>query len=154
MPPQYACAMKGLGKAATRRTAPCSGTSGCRSFRGAKLGVPGAGGRGHVSTLPRIMAGEIAEFDGEAFPARGLSTGCLPREPRPDPPKTVSRQTSARAWPACARCSGVATRWWPTPSSGLVSPDDGRGAGGAGRAAELRAGQSARIASSGSTFAA
>ena len=56
---------------------------------GAKIGVLGANGAGK-STLLRIMAGEITEFDGEAFPARGISIGYLPQEPRLDPSKTVS----------------------------------------------------------------
>ena len=36
------------------------------------------------------MAGEITEFDGEAFPADGLSVGYLPQEPQLDASKTVA----------------------------------------------------------------
>ncbi|HSL21756.1 MAG TPA: energy-dependent translational throttle protein EttA [Vicinamibacterales bacterium] len=55
---------------------------------GAKIGVLGANGAGK-STLLRIMAGEDRDFNGEAFPAEGISIGFLPQEPRLDPSKTV-----------------------------------------------------------------
>jgi sulfate-transporting ATPase len=56
---------------------------------GAKIGVLGLNGAGK-STVLKVMAGEITEFDGEAFPANGLTVGYLPQEPRLDPNKTVA----------------------------------------------------------------
>ena len=56
---------------------------------GAKIGVIGLNGAGK-STLLRIMAGEVTEFDGEAFPAERLTVGYLPQEPTLDPTKTVA----------------------------------------------------------------
>jgi ATP-binding cassette ChvD family protein len=55
---------------------------------GAKIGVLGLNGAGKSSLL-RIMAGEDNEFQGEAFPADGISVGFLPQEPRLDAKKTV-----------------------------------------------------------------
>jgi ATP-binding cassette ChvD family protein len=57
-------------------------------FYGAKIGVLGANGAGK-STLLRIMAGAETEFNGEAFPAKGIRVGFLPQEPQLDPSKTV-----------------------------------------------------------------
>ena len=88
MPPQYVYTMKGLGKRYPPDRTVLEDI--WLSFLpGAKIGVLGANGAGK-STLLRIMAGEITEFDGEAFPAQGLSVGYLPQEPRLDPSKTVS----------------------------------------------------------------
>ena len=88
MPPQYVYTMKGLGKRYPPGRTVLEDI--WLSFLpGAKIGVLGANGAGK-STLLRIMAGEITEFDGEAFPAQGLSVGYLPQEPRLDPSKTVS----------------------------------------------------------------
>ena len=55
---------------------------------GAKIGVLGANGSGK-STLLRIMAGEIDDVLGEAFPAKGITVGYLSQEPQLDPSKTV-----------------------------------------------------------------
>ncbi len=55
---------------------------------GAKIGVLGLNGAGK-STLLRIMAGEITEYDGEAWPAKGVKVGYLPQEPMLDPAKDV-----------------------------------------------------------------
>jgi sulfate-transporting ATPase len=55
---------------------------------GAKIGVLGLNGAGK-STLLKIMAGEIKEFGGEAWPAKGVQVGYLPQEPRLDPSKDV-----------------------------------------------------------------
>src|SRR6185295_19870419 len=55
---------------------------------GAKIGVLGLNGAGK-STLLKIMAGEIKEFAGEAWPAKGVKVGYLSQEPRLDPSKTV-----------------------------------------------------------------
>ncbi len=88
MPPRYVYTMKGLGKRYPPDRTVLKDI--WLSFLpGAKIGVLGANGAGK-STLLRIMAGEITEFDGEAFPAQGLSVGYLPQEPRLDPTKTVS----------------------------------------------------------------
>jgi sulfate-transporting ATPase len=57
-------------------------------FPGAKIGLIGANGAGK-STVLRIMAGEIGEFMGEAFPAEGVKVGFLPQEPQLDPSKNV-----------------------------------------------------------------
>ncbi len=57
-------------------------------FPGAKIGVIGLNGSGK-STLLRIMAGDITEFGGEAFPAEGVRIGYLPQEPALDPSKDV-----------------------------------------------------------------
>ena len=88
MPPQFVYTMKGLGKRYPPDRVVLKDI--WLSFLpGAKIGVLGANGAGK-STLLRVMAGEITEFDGEAFPAQGLSVGYLPQEPRLDPSKTVS----------------------------------------------------------------
>ncbi|MEM7583200.1 MAG: energy-dependent translational throttle protein EttA [Acidobacteriota bacterium] len=55
---------------------------------GAKIGVLGLNGAGK-STLLKIMAGEITEFDGEAWPAKDAKVGYLPQEPMLDPDKDV-----------------------------------------------------------------
>ncbi len=57
-------------------------------FPGAKIGLIGANGAGK-STLLKIMAGELKEFLGEAWPAEGTRMGYLPQEPRLDPSKNV-----------------------------------------------------------------
>ena len=56
---------------------------------GAKIGVVGLNGAGK-STLLRIMAGEEAEFLGEAWAADGATVGFLPQEPQLDPGKDVT----------------------------------------------------------------
>jgi len=55
---------------------------------GAKIGVLGLNGAGK-STLLKIMAGEIKEFAGEAWPAKGIKVGYLSQEPRLDEGKDV-----------------------------------------------------------------
>ncbi len=55
---------------------------------GVKIGVIGPNGAGK-STLLRIMAGLDTEFEGEAWPAKGVSVGYLPQEPELDDTKTV-----------------------------------------------------------------
>jgi energy-dependent translational throttle protein EttA len=57
-------------------------------YPGAKIGLIGSNGAGK-STLLRIMAGEIKDFLGEAWPAEGVRVGYLPQEPDLDPEKTV-----------------------------------------------------------------
>jgi ATP-binding cassette ChvD family protein len=55
---------------------------------GAKIGVIGPNGSGK-STLMRIMAGVDKEFDGEAWPGKGVRVGYLPQEPELDETITV-----------------------------------------------------------------
>jgi len=57
-------------------------------FPGAKIGVLGLNGAGK-STLLKIMAGEVTDFGGEAWPAKGTRVGYLSQEPRLDPAKDV-----------------------------------------------------------------
>ena len=57
-------------------------------FPGAKIGLIGANGAGK-STLRKIMAGEIKDFLGEAWPADQVRVGYLPQEPQLDPDKNV-----------------------------------------------------------------
>jgi ATP-binding cassette ChvD family protein len=57
-------------------------------FPGAKIGVLGLNGAGK-STLLKIMAGEVKEFGGEAWAAKGARVGYLHQEPRLDPDKDV-----------------------------------------------------------------
>lgn len=55
---------------------------------GAKIGVIGPNGAGK-STLMRIMAGVDSEFDGEAWPGKGVRVGYLPQEPELDETRNV-----------------------------------------------------------------
>ncbi len=55
---------------------------------GAKIGVIGPNGAGK-SSLMRIMAGVDTEFDGEAWPGKGVRVGYLPQEPELDEARTV-----------------------------------------------------------------
>jgi len=57
-------------------------------YYGAKIGVLGMNGAGKSSVM-RIMAGVDTEFDGEAFPAKGITVGYLPQEPQLNPEKSV-----------------------------------------------------------------
>ena len=57
-------------------------------FPGAKIGVLGLNGAGK-STLLKIMAGQITEFGGEAWAAKGTKVGYLSQEPQLDPAKDV-----------------------------------------------------------------
>ncbi len=87
MGPQYVFTMKGLGKVVPPKREILKNI--WLSFLpGAKIGVLGLNGAGKSSLL-RIMAGQDAEFVGEAFPAPGLTVGFLPQEPRLDPTKDV-----------------------------------------------------------------
>ncbi len=88
MGPQFVYTMKGLTKVYPPDQAVLKDI--WLSFLpGAKIGVLGLNGAGK-STVLRIMAGEITEFDGEAFTADGLSVGYLSQEPKLDPEKTVA----------------------------------------------------------------
>ncbi|MGH6816984.1 MAG: energy-dependent translational throttle protein EttA [Hyphomicrobiaceae bacterium] len=57
-------------------------------FPGAKIGVVGVNGSGK-STLLKIMAGQLSEFQGEAWAAEGVTVGYLPQEPELDAAKDV-----------------------------------------------------------------
>ena len=88
MGPQYVYTMKGLGKVYPPGQAVLKDI--WLSFLpGAKIGVLGLNGAGK-STLLRVMAGQVTEFEGEAFPSEGLTVGYLPQEPVLDPSKTVA----------------------------------------------------------------
>ena len=88
MGPQYVYTMKGLRKVYSPDRVVLNDI--WLSFLpGAKIGVLGLNGAGK-STLLRLMAGEITEYEGESFPADGLSVGYLPQEPRLNSTKTVA----------------------------------------------------------------
>jgi ATP-binding cassette ChvD family protein len=55
---------------------------------GAKIGVVGLNGSGK-STLLKIMAGELEDFQGEAWAADRVRVGYLPQEPELDPTQDV-----------------------------------------------------------------
>ncbi|MDX1673196.1 MAG: ATP-binding cassette domain-containing protein, partial [Longimicrobiales bacterium] len=57
-------------------------------YPGAKIGVVGPNGAGK-STVLRIMAGIDTDFQGEAFPMKGIKIGYLPQEPELDPSLNV-----------------------------------------------------------------
>ena len=84
---QYIYTMKGLGKIHPPDTQVLKDI--WLSFLpGAKIGVLGLNGAGKSSLL-KIMAGEDHEFNGEAFPADGITVGFLKQEPELNPNKTV-----------------------------------------------------------------
>jgi sulfate-transporting ATPase len=84
---QYIYTMKGLGKIHPPDTVVLKDI--WLSFLpGAKIGVLGLNGAGKSSLL-KIMAGEDHEFNGEAFPADGITVGFLKQEPQLDPTKDV-----------------------------------------------------------------
>jgi energy-dependent translational throttle protein EttA len=84
---QYIYTMKGLGKIHPPDSVVLKDI--WLSFLpGAKIGVLGLNGAGKSSLL-KIMAGEDTEFNGEAFPAEGITVGFLKQEPQLDPKKTV-----------------------------------------------------------------
>ncbi len=85
--PEFIYTMKGLRKVVPPNREILKGIW-LSYYFGAKIGVLGANGAGKSSLL-RIMAGEDAEFLGEAFPAKGVRVGLLPQEPRLDPSKNV-----------------------------------------------------------------
>jgi len=87
MGPQFVYTMKGLGKIHEPDKQVLRDI--WLSFLpGAKIGVLGLNGAGKSSLL-KIMAGVDRDFNGEAFPADGLTIGWLPQEPQLDPSKTV-----------------------------------------------------------------
>src|SRR5579862_3284720 len=62
-------------------------------YYGAKIGVIGLNGSGK-STLLKIMAGVEKEFEGEAFPGKGITVGYLPQEPQLDENLTVKENVA------------------------------------------------------------
>ena len=120
MGPQYVYTMKGLGK----RYPPdhmILKDIWLSFLPGAKIGVLGLNGAGK-STVLRIMAGEITEFDGEAFSADGLSVGYLAQEPALDPQKDVAGNVNE----GVAAIRSILKRYdevIASLSSGLVSPE-------------------------------
>jgi energy-dependent translational throttle protein EttA len=62
-------------------------------YYGAKIGVIGLNGSG-TSTLLKIMAGVETEFEGEAFPGKGITVGYLPQEPKLDEKLTVKENVA------------------------------------------------------------
>src|SRR6185369_8889410 len=62
-------------------------------YYGAKIGVIGLNGAGK-STLLKIMAGVETEFEGEAFPGKGITVGFLPQEPKLDDKLTVKENVA------------------------------------------------------------
>jgi ATP-binding cassette ChvD family protein len=85
--PEFIYTMQGLSKVVPPKRRILEGIW-LSFYYGAKIGVLGLNGAGKSSLL-RIMAGEDAEFDGQAFPAKGAKIGFLPQEPRLDDDKTV-----------------------------------------------------------------
>lgn len=57
-------------------------------YPGAKIGIVGENGSGK-STILKIMAGEVTEFEGEAWLSKGYAAGFVPQEPLLSPDKTV-----------------------------------------------------------------
>src|SRR5262247_1927680 len=57
-------------------------------YPGAKIGVVGLNGAGK-STLLKIMAGQLEDFQGEAWAADGVRVGYLPQEPELDADQDV-----------------------------------------------------------------
>ncbi len=84
---QYVYTMIGLEKIVPPKRKVLEGIS-LSFLPGAKIGVIGLNGAGK-STLLRIMAGQDAEFNGEARPADGIKVGFLPQEPDLDGSKDV-----------------------------------------------------------------
>ncbi|MBD3219662.1 energy-dependent translational throttle protein EttA [bacterium] len=83
MAQQYIFTMRGLRKVVPPNRVILDGIW-LSFFPGAKIGVIGLNGAGK-STLLRIMAGEDAEFEGEAQPDPSVKVGFLPQEPELDP---------------------------------------------------------------------
>ena len=77
--PQYIFVMKDLRKVVPPNREILKGIW-LSFFPGAKIGVVGPNGSGK-STLLRIMAGVDRDFQGEAWPAKGMRIAYLPQEP-------------------------------------------------------------------------
>jgi energy-dependent translational throttle protein EttA len=85
--PQFIYVMKGLRKVVPPNREILKGIW-LSFYPGAKIGVVGPNGSGKSSLL-RIMAGVDPDFQGEAWPARGIRIGYLPQEPVLDPALNV-----------------------------------------------------------------
>jgi ATPase subunit of ABC transporter with duplicated ATPase domains len=83
---QYIFTMLGLTKNYGTRTV-LSNINLC-FFPGAKIGIVGDNGSGK-STVLKIMAGLDREFEGEAFPDKGVRVGIVSQEPQLDATKNV-----------------------------------------------------------------
>ena len=89
-------------------------------FPGAKIGVVGDNGSGK-STVLRIMAGLDKEFEGQAFPDKGVRVGLVPQEPRLDAGATVRENVEA----AFAPVKKLLTEYDEiTAKMGEAMPDD------------------------------
>ena len=131
MGPQYVYTMKGLGKQYPPDHTVLKDI--WLSFLpGAKIGVLGLNGAGK-STVLRTMAGEITEFDGEAFPADGISIGYLPQEPQLDASKDVAGNVNEGVAATRALLKRY-DRVVASLSEGLVSPEMDEALEAAGRA--------------------
>jgi len=60
-------------------------------YPGAKIGIVGENGSGK-STVLKIMAGQITEFDGEAWLTKGFKSGFVEQEPELNPENTVREE--------------------------------------------------------------
>jgi ATP-binding cassette ChvD family protein len=87
MAEQYVYVMQGLRKVYPPNREVLKGIT-LAFLPGAKIGVLGLNGAGK-STLLKIMAGEVTEYDGEAWAGKGVRVGYLHQEPRLDPEKDV-----------------------------------------------------------------
>jgi len=87
MAEQYVYVMQGLRKVYPPNREVLKGIT-LAFLPGAKIGVLGLNGAGK-STLLKIMAGEVTEYDGEAWAGKGVRVGYLHQEPELDPEKDV-----------------------------------------------------------------
>ncbi len=85
--PEFIFTIKGLSKTVPPKREILKGIW-LSFYHGAKIGVLGLNGAGKSSLL-KIMGGVDAEFDGEAFPMKGIRVGYLPQEPQLDASKDV-----------------------------------------------------------------
>ena len=81
---------------------------------GAKIGVLGLNGAGKSSIL-KIMAGVETEFEGEAFPGKGISVGYLPQEPKLDETLTVKEKSD------CCHVRAMRARIVESPASAYLA---------------------------------
>ncbi|MDR2107550.1 MAG: energy-dependent translational throttle protein EttA [Holosporaceae bacterium] len=84
---QYIYVMKGLSKVYPGGKQILKDTR-LSFYPDAKIGIIGRNGAGK-STLLKIMAGEDADYNGEAWAAKGATVGYLPQEPQLDNAATV-----------------------------------------------------------------
>jgi ATP-binding cassette ChvD family protein len=60
-------------------------------YPGAKIGIVGENGAGK-STVLKIMAGQVTEFDGQAWLTKGFESGFVPQEPQLNPEHSVREE--------------------------------------------------------------